>query len=279
MKPGWLSALVLSLAAVSAQADPSGCRILLAPGAFAGNSTGSRLFLSSDDYFREYRAYFEGRGCEVRQAEFPPDATIEVRGLVLRDQAERYAKKAGGKLVLIAHSQAGLDSRFALRRLGLSAWVSGLVTVASPHRGTPAANWVVEHRESGSLIYRLLKWLADYDMKALAFAGELTPEFLAKHAAHFEKVPDARYAFARGACRTGCHATLRFSAWWFGLGESDGLSPLESQSLDGADDLGTFDLDHISQVGADPAKREERARLLEAIWRKLTQWESTDPRR
>lgn len=262
------------------------CRIVLVPGAFGVGT--SSLFLRNEDYFAEYRAFFEAKGCAVKNAEFPPDGTIEERALVLKDQVARFAG-AGAKtgkggasvaknrspatpVVLVAHSQGALDARFALRTLGMPA-VGTLISIGAPHSGTPVANWVVEQRERSGWLYWLLR-LGGYDLKALAFAGEMTPEFLQRFLPRFEKVAKVRYASAQGVCRTSCHWALRALSRWVGKvgsatqgvgpGFGDGMVGRDSQTW--GDDLGEYDLDHLSEVAVDAAKRSERARFLARTW-------------
>jgi hypothetical protein len=255
--------LVLLLAAQTGWAGD--CRIVLAPGAFAAKSVAAKWFLSPEDYFADYRRAFEAAGCEVRTIEFPPDATIEVRGMVLRDQVERWVKESGS-VSIVAHSQAGMDARYALKSLELRG-VRVLVTIGTPHEGTPLADWVVENRERRSLLYWIMR-LVGYDLRALSFAGEFRPEFLTEKKKYFEQIEGVRYASAVANCRRRCHLGLRLVEWWTGVGDGDGLVPDWSQRF--GEDLGEFDLDHISSVDRDPEKATERRRLLDRILAEIT---------
>ena len=258
---------------VSGAALALACKIALVPGAFATQGGGAARFVTAEDYFAGYARFFARQGCEVKKIEFPPDGTIEERALVLRDQVERFASggverfASAGKVVLIAHSQGGLDARFALKKLGLVHAVSSLVTIGAPHRGSPAAVWADRHRRDETALYWLLRTVGSYDLRELRFLGELTPEFLAKNAEHFAAVPGLRYASALGVCREGCHRGLRLFSWWTGVGPGDGLVPRESQVF--GEVLGEFDLDHLSEVGLGPEKEDERSRLLGAVWKWL----------
>lgn len=233
------------------------CKIALVPGAFGTGTSG--LFLNPDDYFKEYDAYFRAKGCQVEKIAFPQDAKIEVRAMVLRDQIER----SGQGWTILAHSQGGLDARFALKTLKMKG-VSALVTLGTPHSGTPLASWAAGQRDSSGFTYWLLKLLGGYDLRGVSFLGEMTPDFLTKHAEKFEAVPGVRYASARGVCRTGCARPIRLLAWWTALPPGDGIVPGESQRF--GEDLGELDLDHISEAGADAPKRLERHRFLDAVW-------------
>ncbi|GJC98063.1 triacylglycerol lipase [Colletotrichum higginsianum] len=81
-----------------------------------------------------------GRVCRV-----PPSASIEERAAAL---AADIAAKARGRAVnIVAHSMGGLDARYmisVLRPAGVS--VASLVTVATPHRGSAFADFLLEGR-------------------------------------------------------------------------------------------------------------------------------------
>jgi pimeloyl-ACP methyl ester carboxylesterase len=263
----WAIAAVWALAPVLAQGtEKSPCAVMLVPGAFydSGTKQGSSLFLTANDYFAEYRDFFAGQGCEVGTAEFPPDGTIEERGLILRDQLDRFRGKNGGVAIdIVAHSQGGLDARYALRSLKL-AGVRTLTTIGTPHMGTPLADWVVRTREQETWVYWALRLVGRYDLQALRFAGEFQPSFIERVSDRLSAVAGVRYASARGVCKRDCRWYFGLLDWWVGIGQGDGVSPGESQRF--GQDLGTYDLDHLSQVARDPGKRTERQRLLRAIW-------------
>lgn len=243
-----LGAGILSLPIANA-GNP--CRIFLVPGAFGGSGAGgANYFINAEEYFRDYREFFKAHGCEVKQGEFPPDATIEERALVLRDQVNRFRK--GDPVVLIAHSQGGLDARFAIKTLGVRG-ISTLVTIGTPHEGTEVADWVLRERKKGGILYWALRGIGGYDLRMLRFSGELTKSFLVAHASRFAAVPEVRYGAARAHCRTSCYRLLTLVAWLADLPAGDGMVGSESQRF--GEDLGEYDLDHLSTVGVDSDKK------------------------
>jgi triacylglycerol lipase len=77
------------------------------------------------------------------------------------------------KVVILAHSLGGLDARHMITHLGMASHVKALVTISTPHRGSPFADWCVQNigRRLGGL--RLFKMLG-IDMQAahdLTLAG------------------------------------------------------------------------------------------------------------
>jgi hypothetical protein len=254
--------LGLLLLAASAPAFAEPCRVALVPGAVGAE--GSGRFLRVEDYLREYREYFEARGCAVLRVRLPGDSKIEVSALMLREQLEREWDGRSG--FLVAHSLGGLVARYALKSLGLPG-ARALVTIGAPHEGTELARRALRERERGGLVAWALRRLGGYDLSALAFLEQATPEFVREHAQAFGPVPGVRYLSARAACRS-CDWRLRLVGWWGGVpAPSDGLVPAARQRF--GEDLGEYDLDHLSEAGAGESGRAERARFLEAAGKSL----------
>lgn len=77
------------------------------------------------------------RGETVSEPELPPFAPPATRAPVLAAAINRVlAETRQPKVVLIAHSQGGLDARYLISSLGYGDRVAALVTVSTPHRGT-----------------------------------------------------------------------------------------------------------------------------------------------
>jgi hypothetical protein len=114
--------------------------------------------------------------------------------------------------------------------------------------------------------------LGRYDLKELGFLEELTPEFLKRFEDKFtvrgssDLIPSASVI---ADCHSHCFRPLQWISHWAQVKEGDGLVPRESQVFGKV--LGEFDLDHLSEVSDDTAKRPERLKMLRAI---STYWES-----
>jgi triacylglycerol lipase len=65
-----------------------------------------------------------------------------IEGLALRLKRFLDAHVRGGRISLVAHSMGGLVARFYVQQLGGARRVDQLVTLATPHHGTHAANFI-----------------------------------------------------------------------------------------------------------------------------------------
>jgi pimeloyl-ACP methyl ester carboxylesterase len=89
-------------------------------------------------------------GQKAYVAQVPAFQTSEVRGLDLANDVEGFMATAGASYVnLIGHSQGGIDVRKAARvlfeRRGYTV-VKVLISVSSPHRGSPVAKYILDLR-------------------------------------------------------------------------------------------------------------------------------------
>lgn len=95
-------------------------------------------------YFAGVKALYEAEGVLVYVPWLPPYATSEVRASFLAKAIDDALEESGAdKVHLIAHSQGGLDARYAIseRGLGYGERVASLITISTPHHGTPLADF------------------------------------------------------------------------------------------------------------------------------------------
>ena len=82
-------------------------------------------------------------GVDVLIARVPASASIEERAKVLCELIDRTFP--GRDIALVGHSMGGLDGRFLISRLRPTKFkVRALVTIATPHRGSSFADYVLE---------------------------------------------------------------------------------------------------------------------------------------
>jgi triacylglycerol lipase len=121
-------------------------------------------------YFRGIDRAISDRGHPLVVTHVHPTGSIELRARQLKDQMLRGLKSTGHertRVLLIAHSMGGLDARYMISKLGMDDHVAALLTVTTPHRGSPYADWCIENlgKRLGGL--RLMKLLG-LDVQALS---------------------------------------------------------------------------------------------------------------
>lgn len=107
-------------------------------------------YLPALHYWRGIREALTAAGAEVITTAVPPSAAIEDRAATL---AREIAAVAAGRTVnIIAHSMGGLDARYMVSRLEpANVKVAALVTIATPHHGSPFADYLLGGRRSSPI--------------------------------------------------------------------------------------------------------------------------------
>lgn len=204
-------------------------------------------------YFRNVSELIQSTKTPVRIPAMPTDSSIEERAAILKNYLETEMK--GQKVNIIAHSLGGLDARYLVSVLK-SQQVASITTIATPHLGSPLANWAVKQMKENGFWYRFFR-LIGFDMKGRRFLPELTTEFMQKKFnPKVKDVAGVRYfsvqskaSFAEG--NMSYH--LWFTSRWLegeqdpisALGH-DGLVPYVSQSW--GEELGSLEMDHLAQM-------------------------------
>jgi triacylglycerol lipase len=158
-----LHTLLLALCAAGLATEAqAGAAKTTYPVVFAHGMSGFDNILGYDYWGDDY-GMFVGDSCQLLEVgcnedidgnqqsfvgQVQPFQTSEVRGLDLANDIEGYMASAGVTRVnLIGHSQGGLDARKAAKvlytRKGYTV-VSVLVSVSSPHRGSPVAKYILD---------------------------------------------------------------------------------------------------------------------------------------
>ncbi|KAF2401806.1 triacylglycerol lipase [Trichodelitschia bisporula] len=133
-------------------------------------------------YWRGITEELSRRGVEVITARVPPSGSIEARAARL---AASIAEKASGKSVnIIAHSMVwlgkGLDSRYMISQLRPNQVdVRTLTTIATPHRGSAFADYMLEAIGTDRLpkVYHMLEY---FGLETGAFS-QLTRQYMAQN--------------------------------------------------------------------------------------------------
>jgi triacylglycerol lipase len=214
---------------------------LLAHGWFGFDRIGLSQF--EQHYFRGVPARLRALGHHVHVARVSPIGGIRVRAAQLAEQVERI----GTQVNIIAHSMGGLDARLAIARYGLGERVASLITIGTPHHGTPLSDmasalgeWRLLRRSLGALGVHV-DGLYDVSTQRMREFNRQVPD-----------CPDVVYASVVGAVNLdagGVHALLATCHRYLlrRAGPNDGVVPATSQVWGEA--LDEVDADHWAQVG------------------------------
>jgi triacylglycerol lipase len=93
------------------------------------------------EYFRDVREMLQRIHIDPLMPEVPGNGTIAERAEALAGTLFRTRTPA---FALIGHSMGGLDARYLITHLDPDRRVKSLITVATPHHGTPLARWFLE---------------------------------------------------------------------------------------------------------------------------------------
>ena len=203
------------------------------------------------DYFFRVPGLWKKQGARVYVASETSFASIEARAAELKAQLDQLP----GPLVIVGHSQGGLDARYLISKLDYARRVRALVTIATPHRGSPIADVAMgiikgPVEDVLNVLIGELGW-------TLEGAHEITTRYM--HDTFNPSVPDAGsvtyWSYAGQASPLGLergsgwlHAVL-LPTWTIMTAEgipSDGIVPVASQRW--GQYQGTIPGDHVGEV-------------------------------
>ena len=199
-------------------------------------------------YFRGIDRALTERGHPLIVSRVHPTGSIELRARQLKENILRGLKsveRERDKVLIVAHSMGGLDARFMINKLGMDDRVAGLLTITTPHRGSPYADWCIENlgRKLGGL--RLMKFLG-LDVEAI---NDLTTERCRRFNRAIKNVPGVQY-FSVSAARPW-HLVPPFALHPHRIiaaaeGENDSLVSVKSSTW--GEHLGVWPADHFHAV-------------------------------
>jgi len=121
------------------------------------------------EYFKGVRPMLENMGFDVVVPRLPWGQNIKRRAGFLADQL----KHESGPFHLVAHSMGGVDARYYITHLGGHEKTASLTTLATPHRGSTAADHEMQTWYSP---YRHLPAIADLTRPAMQQFNDQTPD-------------------------------------------------------------------------------------------------------
>ncbi len=135
-------------------------------------------------FFRDFRylnywgripAALEANGAKIFYGNHQSAASVADSGQEIADRIKQIIQETGcGKVNIIAHSKGGLDSRYAISRLGMAPYVASLTTINTPHRGCEFADYLL-----GKIPEKQQQAVANAYNSALKKLGDTNPDFIA----------------------------------------------------------------------------------------------------
>jgi triacylglycerol lipase len=201
-------------------------------------------------------AYFQGIDKALRRAGYPivvtkvhPTGGIARRATQLKSAIEAGLAELNGsgqgKFIIVGHSMGGLDARYMIQELGMADRVAALLTVTTPHRGSPYADWCVRHVGKRLGAFELMDFLG-LDVDA---ARDLTTESCARFNERIKDVPGVKYfsvSAAREWPKVAPFVLHSHKVVFDAEGENDGLVSVRSSTW--GTHLGTWRADHFHTI-------------------------------
>lgn len=163
------------------------------------------------------------------------DSAEELKSSIL----EIISKTGAEKVNIIAHSKGGLDSRYAISRLGMDKYVATLTTINTPHKGSRMADYLVDKLPDGIVRFitkrynSIFKKLGDTDPDFMAGVNDLSAVRAEKYDEEMPDSPEVSYrsimSVMKGAFSAGFPLNLGYMLMKKLEGpENDGLVSKES---------------------------------------------------
>lgn len=223
--------------------------IVLAHGILGfGDLTGG---FSPVNYFNGVARHLRAQGHTVLEPQVNPIGSVQERGGQLAGAIARDLDGVSG-LHILAHSMGGLDARYAIANVpGLAGRIATLVTIGTPHRGSPVADAVVAR--TGPLFPHIPVFLLQQLERSAGGLNDLTTEVGIRFD---ESTPDdggVRYIEVAGDASLGGHELFLFQlAAIIGqlTGEAnDGVVARSSALREGHEHLDDWPADHAGEIG------------------------------
>ena len=127
------------------------------------------------NYWGRIPAALKENGAVIYYGEMQSALSVEDSAKELAQRIEDIVARTGcGKLNIIAHSKGGLDSRYAITKLGCDKYVASLTTINTPHRGCLFAEYLL-----GACKPRIKNFIESVYNKVFYAIGDDNPDFMA----------------------------------------------------------------------------------------------------
>ncbi len=127
------------------------------------------------NYWGRIPAALKENGAEIYYGEMQSALSVEDSAKELAQKIEEIVARIGcGKLNVIAHSKGGLDTRYAISKLGCDKYIASLTTINTPHRGCLFAEYLL-----GACKPRVKSFIERTYNKVFYALGDNSPNFMA----------------------------------------------------------------------------------------------------
>jgi triacylglycerol lipase len=219
-------------------------------------------------YFNRIDRALASRGFPVIVTRVHPTGSIERRAQQLKSSILKHLRSLGrsttktpdgattdndaadddgcaGRVIIFAHSMGGLDARYMISRLGMADRVAALVTMSTPHRGSPYADWCLKNLGMKLGAMKVARMLG-LDVQAIA---DLSTESCERFNDQIEDSPAVRY-FSVSAAKSWRRMAPFFIPSWRVIsaaeGDNDGMVSLTSARW--GEHLATWEADHLQVI-------------------------------
>ncbi|MDE6030322.1 MAG: triacylglycerol lipase, partial [Oscillospiraceae bacterium] len=126
------------------------------------------------NYWGRVPAELEKNGAVIYYGEQQSASAVADSAKELAERIEKIVTETGcEKVNIIAHSKGGLDSRYAISRLGSSQYVASLTTINTPHRGCIFAEYLL-----GKAPEKLVRTIENSYNASFRKLGDPNPDFM-----------------------------------------------------------------------------------------------------
>jgi triacylglycerol lipase len=196
-------------------------------------------------YFNGIDRAIADRGHPLIVCRVHPTSSIELRARQLRAQILtqlRTLRRPKDRVIILAHSMGGLDARYMIHKLHMADRVAALITISTPHRGSPYADWCLKNlgkRMGGLKLAKLLR----LDVQAL---HDLTIESCERFNDKIRNSPGVQYYSVSGSRPWHKMAPIFLHSYKIiadAEGPNDGMVSVESAKW--GEHLETWPCDHL----------------------------------
>ncbi|QWF71731.1 hypothetical protein KEF85_04435 [Methylomonas paludis] len=203
------------------------------------------------DYFNGVLGHLRRQGHQVLAPQVNPIGSVQQRAAQLTT-AIKNAWPENQPVHIIAHSMGGLDARQALAADSqLAAQVKTLVTIGTPHQGSPVADAILNPTEP--LFQHIPQIIRDWLQVNAGALHDLSSAAALQFNATVADVPNIRYLEVAGNAALAGHELLLFKlAAYIGdiYGEiNDGVVTRQSALRPGHEHLPDWPVDHFGEIG------------------------------